>query len=67
MFSMIFFIEFLFSYLPVYLWKQSVRRAEGDLFLEMLQLLANKLNTRVATDNQVVIVCRVNFGKTNIR
>ena len=56
MFSMIFFIEFLFSYLPVYLWKQSVRRAEGDLFLEMLQLLANKLNTRVATDNQVVIV-----------
>ena len=53
---MIFFIEFLFSYLPVYLWKQSVRRAEGDLFLEMLQLLANKLNTRVATDNQVVIV-----------
>ena len=49
----------LSSYLPVYLWKQMVRRTGGDLFVEFLALLANK---QLCRDTDTEVSCVINFS-----
>ena len=43
-FSPILFIVVIFSYMPVFLWKEKMRRGKKDAFKELLKMVASRQN-----------------------
>ena len=55
----LFFFQLCHSYLPVYLWKQMIKKAGGDIFVDLLKLLAKETMMEEQIEKKQVIRYRL--------